>query len=77
MRLVPGPPGVKLGGHSYCCDFGKSFLNTKTIKALILPDFILMKTLQEVEMRHCSNFIETINVKDFPLSMLRNLWFTV
>ena len=22
MRLVPGPPGVELGGHSYCCDSG-------------------------------------------------------
>ena len=23
MRLVPGPLGVELGGHSNCCDFGK------------------------------------------------------
>ena len=28
MRLVPGPPGVELGCHSYCCDFGKVFLKT-------------------------------------------------
>ena len=29
-------PGVHLVGNSYCCDFGKSLLNTKT---RILPDF--------------------------------------
>ena len=28
MHLVPGSPGVELGGHSYCCDFGKSLLKT-------------------------------------------------
>ena len=28
VRLVPGPPGVELGGHSY--HFGRSLLNTKT-----------------------------------------------
>ena len=28
MRLVPGPPGVELVGHSYSCDFCKSLLKT-------------------------------------------------
>ena len=30
MRLVPGPPGVVVEDHSYCCDFGKSLLNITT-----------------------------------------------
>ena len=49
MRLVPGPPGVELGGHSYCCDFGKHLVKYKD-KALILPEFLFMKTIQEVEL---------------------------
>ena len=46
MCLVLGSPGVESGGHSYCCDFGIIKYHDK---ALILPDFLLMKTIQEIE----------------------------
>ena len=42
MRWDPGPPRVKSGGHSYCCDFGKLLLNTTT-----------MKTVREDKITHC------------------------
>ena len=35
MRLVPEPPGVELGGHSYCSDISKLLL--KTISAFNPP----------------------------------------
>ena len=49
MCLVPGPPGVASGGRSYCYDFGKSYHD----KSLIPSDFLLMKTIQEMETGHC------------------------
>ena len=49
MRLVPATPGAESGGHSYCFDFGKSLYD----KALILLDFLLIKTMQEIETSHC------------------------
>ena len=52
MHLVPDPPGVESDDHSYCYDFGKSLLNTLK-NAIILPDFLLMKTIQDIETRHC------------------------
>ena len=27
--LVLGPPGIKTGGHSYCCDFDKSLFKPR------------------------------------------------
>ena len=30
LSLVPGPPGVESGAHSYCCDFCKLLLDTTT-----------------------------------------------
>ena len=54
MRLVLGPPDVESGGHSYCCDFGESFKYYD--KALILPDFLLMKAIQEIETSSVSNW---------------------
>ena len=52
MHLVPDPPGVESDDHSYCNDFGKSLLNNMT-NAIILPDFLLMKTIQDIETGHC------------------------
>ena len=49
-QRVPGPPGGKSSERSYCYDFGELFYHDK---ALILPKFLFMKTVQEVKTTHC------------------------
>ena len=41
------PPGFEPWGHSYCCDFLKYW-----DKAIILPDFLLMNAIQDIETRN-------------------------
>ena len=40
---------IESGGHSYCCDF----VVKNYFQPLILPDFLMMETIQEVVTRQC------------------------
>ena len=57
LRLVSGPTGVESGDHSYCCDVGKSLL--ETIPSPNRPWFSIHETIQEVEMRQCLPVLST------------------
>ena len=79
MRLVPLPPGVELGGHSYCCDFGKSLL--KPFLASDPPRFSINenypRSWNEALYLWCTDFIRWYSDESFYYvsTATRGNWF--